>query len=183
MGWIRKRPDRPAPWRAGYRGPDGREHSRSFGRKVDAERWLRDELQKQDRGLWVDPSAGAVEFGEYAEGWFRALTLQTEDDCRLPLVARLKNPAHLGRGGVATDLSGFSPNMGGGYGLRRFIGVADGPGETGCLGGALPGSQRWAHRTKSGRDGEGPKDPRAGPTIFDRRSGDRTRQSGQATNA
>ena len=76
MGWIRKRPDRPAPWRAGYRGPDGREHSRSFGRKVDAERWLRDELQKQDRGLWVDPSAGAVEFGEYAEGWFRALTLQ-----------------------------------------------------------------------------------------------------------
>ena len=76
MGWIRKRPDRPAPWRAGYRGPDGREHSRSFGRKVDAERWLRDELQKQDRGLWVDPSAGSVGFEAYAEGWFRALTLK-----------------------------------------------------------------------------------------------------------
>ena len=76
MGWIRKRPDRPTPWRAGYRGPDGREHSRAFGRKVDAERWLRDELQKQDRGLWVDPSAGAVRFEEYAEEWFQGLVLK-----------------------------------------------------------------------------------------------------------
>jgi hypothetical protein len=76
MGWIRKRPDRPTPWRAGYRGPDGREHSRAFDRKVDAERWLRDELQKQDRGLWVDPSAGAVRFEEYAEEWFRGLVLK-----------------------------------------------------------------------------------------------------------
>jgi integrase len=76
MGWIKKRPDRPAPWRAGYRGPDGREHSRSFDRKVDAERWLRDELHKQDRGLWVDPSAGAVPFEEYAEEWFGGLTLK-----------------------------------------------------------------------------------------------------------
>jgi integrase len=76
MGWIRKRSNRPAPWRAGYRGPDGREHSRSFERKVDAERWLRDELHKQDRGLWVDPSAGAVPFEEYADDWFEGLTLK-----------------------------------------------------------------------------------------------------------
>ena len=78
MGWIRKRPDRPTPWRAGYRGPDGREHSRAFGRKVDAERWLRDELQKQDRGLWVDPSAGAVRFEEYAEEWLQGLVLKSK---------------------------------------------------------------------------------------------------------
>lgn len=76
MGWIKKRGDRPTPWRAGYRGPDGREHSRSFGRKIDADRWLRDQLHKQDRGLWVDPSAGAVPFEEYAEGWFGGLTLK-----------------------------------------------------------------------------------------------------------
>jgi integrase len=43
---------------------------------VDAERWLRDELQKQDRGLWVDPSAGAVGFGGYAEEWFQGLVLK-----------------------------------------------------------------------------------------------------------
>lgn len=76
MGWIRKRSDRPAPWRAGYRGPDGRERSRSFHRKVEAERWLRDELQKQDRGLWIDPSAGTVPFEDYAEDWFRGLILK-----------------------------------------------------------------------------------------------------------
>lgn len=76
MGWIKKRDDRPTPWRAGYRGPDGREHSRSFVRKADAERWLRDELHKQDRGLWIDPSAGAVPFEEYAESWFSGLTLK-----------------------------------------------------------------------------------------------------------
>ncbi|MGB5380050.1 MAG: tyrosine-type recombinase/integrase [Acidimicrobiia bacterium] len=43
---------------------------------MDAERWLRDELQKQDRGLWVDPSAGAVRFEEYAEEWFQGLVLK-----------------------------------------------------------------------------------------------------------
>ena len=26
--------------------------------------------------MWVDPSAGAVEFEEYAEGWFRGLNLK-----------------------------------------------------------------------------------------------------------
>lgn len=76
MGWIRKRPDRPSPWLAGYRGPEGREHTKSFRRRVDAERWLRDELHKQDRGLWVDPSAGAVAFGKYAEEWFRGLVVK-----------------------------------------------------------------------------------------------------------
>ena len=69
MGWIRKRSSRPAPWRAGYRGPDGREHSKSFPRKVDAERWLRDELQKQDQGLWINPNAGAMLFAEWAQAW------------------------------------------------------------------------------------------------------------------
>ena len=43
---------------------------------MDAERWLRDELQKHDRGLWVDPSAGAVRFEEYAEEWFQGLVLK-----------------------------------------------------------------------------------------------------------
>jgi integrase len=69
MGWIRKRPDRPAPWRAGYRGPDGREHSKSFRRKVEAERWLRDELQKQDLGIWVDPSAGTISVADWSSSW------------------------------------------------------------------------------------------------------------------
>ena len=37
---IDRRPDRRKPWRARYWGPDGRQHSRSFERKVEAQRWL-----------------------------------------------------------------------------------------------------------------------------------------------
>jgi hypothetical protein len=54
--------DRPKPGRARYRGLDGKERSRSFLRKVEAERWLRNEMALQDRGIWTDPSAGRVLF-------------------------------------------------------------------------------------------------------------------------
>jgi hypothetical protein len=37
---IDRRPGRPKPWRARYWGPDGRQHSRSFARKAEAQRWL-----------------------------------------------------------------------------------------------------------------------------------------------
>jgi integrase len=68
--------DRPSPWRARYPGADGRQRSRSFERKVDAERWLRDELAKIDRGLWVDPSAGDVTFAEWSQSWLEGLDLK-----------------------------------------------------------------------------------------------------------
>jgi integrase len=68
--------ERPSPWRARYLGADGRQRSRSFERKVDAERWLREELAKIDRGLWVDPSAGDVSFAKWSEGWLEGLDLK-----------------------------------------------------------------------------------------------------------
>ncbi len=44
-----------------YRGSDGRERSKIFDRKTDAERWARAELAKIDRGDWTDPRlAGKV---------------------------------------------------------------------------------------------------------------------------
>ncbi len=74
MGSIQKRPDRPKPWRARYRGPDGRQRSQSFRTKVKAERWLRDQLTRLDRGTWVDPSAGRMQFNEWARSWYDGLT-------------------------------------------------------------------------------------------------------------
>jgi integrase len=65
-GSIQHRPNRPAPWRARYRGPDGRHHSRSFDRKIDAERWLRVALTKVDRGEWVDPEQGHIGWADYS---------------------------------------------------------------------------------------------------------------------
>lgn len=77
MGSIQKRADRPdRPWRARYRAPDGRERARTFVRKVDAERWLRQELGSQDRGDWVDPRAGAVTLEAWAEQWLAGLNVK-----------------------------------------------------------------------------------------------------------
>jgi hypothetical protein len=66
-GWIQHRPDRSKQWRARYYGLDGRERSKSFDRKIDAERWLSAQLVKLDRGEWVDPDLGRVPWAEYSE--------------------------------------------------------------------------------------------------------------------
>lgn len=72
MGSI-QRVDRPKPWLARYRAPEGRQHSKTFHRKVDAERWLRAEETAADRGAWVDPQAGSIRYGEWAEQWLAGL--------------------------------------------------------------------------------------------------------------
>jgi integrase len=58
-------------WRARYRDPAGRERSKSFARKVDAERFLVGMEDAKLRGAYVDPQLGRVGFGEWAERWFR----------------------------------------------------------------------------------------------------------------
>jgi len=58
-------------YRARYQGPDRRWHSRTFDRKLDAERWLTDQLAKTNLGRWVDPDAGRVEFAGYAADWIQ----------------------------------------------------------------------------------------------------------------
>jgi integrase len=56
-------------WRARYRDPSGRERSKSFTRKVDAERFLVGIEDAKLRGAYVDPAAGKMGFGEWAERW------------------------------------------------------------------------------------------------------------------
>ena len=76
MGSIQHRADRPKPWRARFHGPDGRQRSKSFTGKVDAERWLRTELGKLDKGEWLDPRAGRITVADWSETWLRGLTLK-----------------------------------------------------------------------------------------------------------
>lgn len=71
MGSIH-RVDRPKPWLARYRGPDGRQRSKSFRRKVDAERWLLLEEGDVLSGRWHDPASGTELFSEYCEKWLEA---------------------------------------------------------------------------------------------------------------
>ncbi len=56
-------------YRARYRAPDGRWRSKTFDRKIDAQRWLTNEVSKLARGDWVDPRAGQVPFEVVAERW------------------------------------------------------------------------------------------------------------------
>ena len=68
-------------WHVRYRGPDHRERSGTFDRKVDAEIWAADERSKMARGRWVDPRAGQELVGAYVERWFagRQLAVTTRD--------------------------------------------------------------------------------------------------------
>ena len=56
-------------YRARYQGHDQRWRSRTFDRRIDAQRWLTNELAKLDRGEWVDPRAGRTRFESVAERW------------------------------------------------------------------------------------------------------------------
>lgn len=56
-------------WRARYRGPDRRERSKTFDRKIDAERWLTTQEADLVRHEWVDPDRGAVTVSAWAETW------------------------------------------------------------------------------------------------------------------
>ena len=67
MASVARRPD--GTWRARYRGTDGKERSRHFTRKVDAERWLTQTQGRVDRGDWVDPALSQIAIGEWSTTW------------------------------------------------------------------------------------------------------------------
>lgn len=67
MGSIARRPN--GQWRARYRDASGREHSKHFARKVDAQRWLDETQAARLTGQYVDPRAGRISLREYAEAW------------------------------------------------------------------------------------------------------------------
>jgi integrase len=66
MAHVQRRGER---WQARYRGPDGKERSRRFDRKVDAERWVATETADVARGSWIDPAAGKMTLGTFADRW------------------------------------------------------------------------------------------------------------------
>ena len=61
-------------WQARYRDPDGRERTKDFARKYDAERFLTTVTSDVLRGSYVDPDAGKTTFGDFADRWLEAQT-------------------------------------------------------------------------------------------------------------
>jgi integrase len=57
-------------WRARYVDNDGREHAKSFARKVDAQSWLDTEVTaKFATGTYVDPQRGKATFASFYRDW------------------------------------------------------------------------------------------------------------------
>src|SRR5438445_12116848 len=56
-------------WRARYRGPDGRERSRTFSRRPDAERFLTSVEGSKLRGDWTDPHLARRRYGHWLSQW------------------------------------------------------------------------------------------------------------------
>ncbi len=57
-------------WRARYRHPEtGREHQRTFARKLAAARWLREQQSALDRGTWLDAKTARTTVGEWCDTW------------------------------------------------------------------------------------------------------------------
>lgn len=63
----------PKRWTARYKDPDGRERAKSFPRKSDAERFLRDVDHAIGTGTYLDPSRGKLTVGEWARQWLQTL--------------------------------------------------------------------------------------------------------------
>ena len=57
----------PPAWRARYRGPDGKERSKTFSRKTEASRWVAVQKARMADGNWMDPRAGQVKLGIYCD--------------------------------------------------------------------------------------------------------------------
>ncbi|GAA1363069.1 site-specific integrase [Arthrobacter rhombi] len=69
MASIQKRPD--GAWRARYRDAAGKEHSRHFARKIDAQKWLDEVIASVVRGDYLDPRNAKTTIGEWADSWLK----------------------------------------------------------------------------------------------------------------
>ena len=76
FGRVRKLPS--GQYQARYPGPDGtdRPAPQTFASKTDADVWLTMKEAEIRSGDWIDPDAGKVLFGSYADTWIREQVLK-----------------------------------------------------------------------------------------------------------
>jgi integrase len=66
MAHIRRHPKAPHRWQVRYVDPYGKERSKNFARRIDAEKYLHTVEVQKIRGEWTDPAAGKTRFGDWA---------------------------------------------------------------------------------------------------------------------
>ena len=100
MASVTKRPN--GHWRARYRDSTGREHAKHFSRKVDATKWLDSITATIAIGTYVDPAAGQITLGEYAETWLtRQVHLKPSTRSRYRTIVRVHIEPAFGATGLA----------------------------------------------------------------------------------
>ncbi len=75
-------------WLARYDDPDGRTRSKTFARKLDAERFLATVETDKLRGTYLDPDAGRITLRDFAEAWLDAQTF--DPSSREAVASRLR---------------------------------------------------------------------------------------------
>ena len=68
MAHVRRHP-KSGRWQVRYRDPSGRERSRNFERRVDADRFAATVVADVVRGDYLDPTLAKSTVGEFAERW------------------------------------------------------------------------------------------------------------------
>ena len=66
-GWIIKTDQ--GRWKARLSVPGQGTRNKTFNRKIDAEKWLRNEQARLDRSEWTDPRLARTTFAEWAIPW------------------------------------------------------------------------------------------------------------------
>jgi integrase len=98
-------------WRARYVDADGRERSRTFARKGDAERFLVATEADLLRGSYVDPQRAKLTLGAYAERWLAAQPLRPSSRRTYEIYLRTRILPALGARGLGsitpTDVRGL----------------------------------------------------------------------------
>jgi integrase len=74
MSHVQHRKGSKKPWVARYSTPDGSERSRSFSRKIDADRFLANMEVEKLRGEWADPRLGRTTLNEWSERYWATVT-------------------------------------------------------------------------------------------------------------
>ncbi|WP_233354248.1 site-specific integrase [Phycicoccus elongatus] len=93
-------------WRARYVDDGGREIQRSFGRKVDAQKWLDGQLASLLRGDHVAPADAKVTVGQWRDTWLAGYGNRRESSVRMAEVHLKIIKVHFG----AVPLSAVKPS-------------------------------------------------------------------------
>jgi integrase len=86
-GSIRRQPN--GKYLPRVRTPDGREISKSFNRKADAQRWLTEQIAAMDAGTHIDHRGGRTDFRTYADAWLAMQVVRSGTAAKYETALRL----------------------------------------------------------------------------------------------